>query len=109
SYQLTKVDQATGNKETIVTLPYELKSISISPNGKQLAGATWTGQVVLVDLVTKAFTILVQEKAPQRILSIKYSPDSKLLAYGTDDPDNKRGLVKLYNFETKETRQFSGH
>lgn len=109
SYQLTKVDQTTGDKELIATLPYELKAISISPNGKQLAGATWTGQVVLVDLVTKVFTILVQEKAPQRVLSIKYSPDSKLLAYGTDDPDNKRGLVKLYNFETKETRQFTGH
>jgi WD40 repeat protein len=47
-----------------------------------------------------------------RILSVSFSPDGKQLAYGIDkidDPFNKRGVVKLYNFQTEKTRQFSGH
>ena len=92
----------------LTTLPYELKTISISPDGKWLAGGAWSGQVILIDLSTNSHTVLIEEKA-QRILSIKFSPDGKTLAYGTDDPENKRGLVKLYNLSTKETRQFTGH
>ncbi len=108
-FLLTEVDQLNGTKKLLTTLPYELKTISISPDGKRLAGGTWTGQVVLVDLSTNSYSILIEEKAPQRILAVKFSPDGKTLAYGTDDPENKRGLVKLYNFSTKETRQFTGH
>ncbi len=109
SYQVTEVNQLTGSKKLIATLPYELKTLSISPDGKMLAGGAWTGQIILIDLTTNKHSVLIEEKAPQRILAVKFSPDGTTLAYGTDDPDNKRGLVKLYNFNTKETRQFTGH
>jgi WD40 repeat protein len=89
-------------------LPYELKSISISADGKWLAGAAWSGHVVLYNFESKATSILAQD-SPNRILSVKFSPSGRYLAYGVDDILNKRGLVKMYDFDTKETRQFSGH
>jgi energy-coupling factor transporter ATP-binding protein EcfA2 len=105
---LTIVNAETGQTTPLASLPYELKAISISADGKWLAGAAWTGEVVLMNLQDKTLSILASE-APNRILSVKFSPGGKYLAYGVDDIANKRGLVKLYNFNTKETRQFSGH
>jgi energy-coupling factor transporter ATP-binding protein EcfA2 len=105
---LSLVNQNTGDRTVLATLPYELKSISLSSDGKLLAGASWSGHVVLFNLETKATSIIAQDP-PNRILSVKFSPTGKYLAYGVDDITNKRGLVKLLNFETQETRQFSGH
>ncbi len=105
---LTLVNPNTGDLTVLATLPYELKSISISADGKLLAGASWSGQVVLFDLDSRSLSIPAQE-SPNRILSVKFSPSGRYLAYGVDDITNKRGLVKLYDFNTKETRQFSGH
>lgn len=105
---LTLVDQKTGATSPLVTLPYELKSISISSDGTWVAGASWSGHVILFNLKNRSTSILVQE-TPNRILSVKFSPSGKYLAYGVDDITNKRGLVKLYDFETQETRQFTGH
>jgi hypothetical protein len=101
-------DASNGSLKKIVTLPYEVKSINISPDGKWMAGGTWSGQVVLVDLVTYNFS-LIAEEVSSRVLSVKFSPDGQVLAYGIDDTENKRGLVKLLNLKTKETRQFTGH
>ena len=105
---LTIVNAQTGQTTPLASLPYELKAISISSDGKWLAGAAWTGEVVLMNLQDKTLSILANE-APNRILSVKFSAGGKYLAYGVDDIANKRGLVKLYNFNTKDTRQFSGH
>ncbi|HEY5915888.1 MAG TPA: hypothetical protein VIU13_00730 [Chryseolinea sp.] len=105
---LTIVNAQTGQTTPLASLPYELKAISISADGKLLAGAAWTGEVVLMNLQDKSLSVLANE-APNRILSVKFSAGGKYLAYGVDDIANKRGLVKLYNFNTKETRQFSGH
>jgi WD40 repeat protein/energy-coupling factor transporter ATP-binding protein EcfA2 len=105
---LSLVNQNTGALIVLATLPYELKSISISTDGKWVAGATWSGQVVLFNLDTKATSILAEEPS-NRILSVKFSPSGRYIAYGVDDIANKRGLVKMYDFTTKETRQFSGH
>ena len=105
---LSHVDQTTGFSTVLATLPYELKAISISADGKWLAGAAWSGQVVLFNLETKSMSVIAQD-SPNRILSVQFSPSGQYLAYGVDDITNKRGLVKLYDFNTKETRQFSGH
>jgi energy-coupling factor transporter ATP-binding protein EcfA2 len=105
---LYEVNHRTGNVSVLATLPYELKTISLSPDGKWLAGGSWSGHVVLYNFETKATSILAQD-APNRILSVKFSPSGRYLAYGVDDVANKRGLVKLYDLQTKATRQFTGH
>ncbi len=102
------VNHTTGISTLLTTLQHELKSISISSDGKWLAGAAWSGQVVLYNLADKSTSILADE-SPNRILSIRFSPSGQFLAYGVDDIINKRGLVKLYDFNTRLTRQFSGH
>ena len=105
---LSLISPKTGEMSLLATLPFELKAISISPDGKWLAGAAWSGQVVLFNLQDKSHTVVANE-SPNRILSVKFSPNGKSLAYGVDDLANKRGLVKLYDINTKESRQFSGH
>jgi WD40 repeat protein len=108
---LSLVDVQTGAMRVLKELPYELKSISISPNGKTLAGASWSGQVVIINLSDYSMSTLVDDNS-NRVLAVRVSPDGNQLAYGIDkidDPFNNRGIVKLYNFNTKETRQFTGH
>jgi WD40 repeat protein/energy-coupling factor transporter ATP-binding protein EcfA2 len=105
---LSFVNHVTGDIKTLVTLPFELKSISIHPNGKSLIGGTWSGLLIQVNLADNSYTTLATESS-SRILSVKYSPSGNLLAYGVDVLSNKRGIVKLYDFTTQETRQFSGH
>lgn len=100
---------ANGEKTSLATLPYDLRTISISRNGKTLAGGTWSGQVILFDLETKSHTVLAQENG-NRILSVQFSPSGNLLAYGMEELSNRgRGLVKVYDFQQKTTRQYTGH
>jgi len=106
---LSFVDHRTGKSRTLVTAPAELKALSISSDGKNLVGASWSGQLVLLNLETNALETLVSYNASQ-ILSVKFSPDGKTIAYGTFEKNEKRGLVKLYNVaQRKEERQFTGH
>ncbi|HPM32631.1 MAG TPA: hypothetical protein PLJ60_20020, partial [Chryseolinea sp.] len=108
---LSLVNAQTGEMKILKDLPFELQSICISPDGKVLAGASWSGKVVLISLSDYTIKTLFDDSG-NRALVVRFSPDGNQLAYGLDkidDPFNKRGLVKLYNFQTKETRQFSGH
>ena len=69
---------------------------------------TWSGRVVLINLIDHSYSFLFNESA-SRVLSVKFNPSGDALAYGIDDLVNTRGLVRMYNFNTKETRQFTGH
>ncbi len=103
------LNHQTGEVKTIATLPYEIKAISIRRDGRMVAAAAWTGQVVLIDLSNNNIEELVND-TNARILSIKYSASGSMLAYGLEEKGNaRRGLVRLYNFNTKRARQFSGH
>jgi energy-coupling factor transporter ATP-binding protein EcfA2 len=105
---LTLVDAGTGQSRLILTLPFELKAIDISPDGKMLAGASWIGNIVLVNLVDNTYSTLAEENQ-SRMLAVRFSPDGNGLAYGGEDIVNKRGFARLYDFKSKETRHFSGH
>jgi WD40 repeat protein len=105
---LSLINHKTGTVKKLISLPYEIKNFNISPDGKRLAGATWTGQIVMVDLANNSSSVLVDDNT-QRILSVKFSPDGNLLAYGADDKTNKRGLLKTYDFRTQELISFTGH
>jgi WD40 repeat protein len=97
-----------GKLRISVNLPCEVKSMSINPAGTLLAGVSWTGQLILVDLNNLSVSTILDDR-DLRILSVKFSPDGSSIAYGIDDVANKRGLVKLYDLSTKQTRQLSGH
>lgn len=105
---LYRVDAAGGSAELFMALPYELKSVSVSRDGRQLVGGAWSGEVVIINLITKESSVLMSE-APNRVLSVTLSSSGRYLAMGIDDIANKRGIVKMYDFTTRETRQFSGH
>ncbi len=104
------VNHLTGKATSLVTLPYELKSISVSPDGKWLAGGAWSGELVLINIQTKKSEIIYTDSAAQ-ILTVKFSPDGKKLAFGTFEINDKRGLVKMYDMQkrAKDPRQFTGH
>ena len=106
---LSAIDLKTGALKKTLDFPYEIKALSMRKDGKMLAAAAWTGQVLLIDMTTYSVTELVNESA-YRILSVKWSASGKMLAYGMEEKANtKRGIVRLYNVEAKTTRQFSGH
>ncbi|HEU5290982.1 MAG TPA: hypothetical protein VFU05_10090 [Cyclobacteriaceae bacterium] len=104
------VNHLTGKASTLVNLPYELKAISVSPDGKLLAGGTWSGELVLIDLQSKKPEVVYKDSAAQ-ILSVRFSPDGKKLAFGTYEIKEKRGLVKMFDMakRTKDERQLTGH
>lgn len=103
------VDHKTGAVKQLISLPYELKDLSVRRDGLVAAGASWSGQVVLINLKDNSISELVNDPA-SRILSVRFSESGKKLAYGLEERSNsKRGLVRLYDFETEKTRQFSGH
>jgi WD40 repeat protein len=105
---LTRIDVASGRSDLLMSLPFELKAIDISRDGKTLAGASWIGNIVLINLTDNTYTTIVEENQT-RMLTVRFTPDGKSLAYGGEDKANKRGFVRLYGLDSKETRHFSGH
>jgi hypothetical protein len=103
------VDHKTGSVKVLASLPYEVKSISLSPDGKYAVGGSWSGKIVRINLENKETEVLVDNPAEQ-ILSVRFSPGGNRLAYGTFEVKDNRGLVKLYNLaQRKDERQFTGH
>jgi WD40 repeat protein len=120
-------NHVTGESKKLLTLPFDLKSIDINPSGTLLAGASVSGQLILVDLQKNTYSVLVDESrkpvakadagqptAVSRILSVTFHPRRPLLAYGTEVLGEKgvatKGLVKIVNIETgKQVKELSGH
>lgn len=101
-----------GQGKTVVTLPFDLKSMDISPDGKQLAGVSTYGNLIMVNLRDYSYKELVNE-GPNRILSVVFHPSRPLLAYGVEVINEQkkvvRGVVKLMDLETKRVKELSGH
>jgi tricorn protease-like protein len=105
---LSVVNHLNGNVRKIASLPFEIKNFNISPDGKWLAGATWSGQLILIDLSDNTNRVIVDDNTT-RILSVKFNTTGTMLAFGVDDKNNKRGLVKTFDFKTREVKQYTGH
>jgi len=107
---LSLVNHLTGKVTSTKTMPFELKSLSASPDGKQIAAGTWSGELLLVDVQTMNYKVVLRDTGAQ-ILSVRFSPDGKKIAYGTFEIKSKRGLVKMYDVDRqeKDSRQFTGH
>jgi WD40 repeat protein/energy-coupling factor transporter ATP-binding protein EcfA2 len=104
------VNHLTGKVTSTATLPFELKSLSVNPNGKQLVAGTWSGELVLLDIPSMSYKVALRDTGAQ-ILSVRFSPDGKKIAYGTFEIKTKRGLVKMFDLDRqrKDDRQFTGH
>jgi len=102
----------TGQGRTILTLPYDLKSIDINPAGTQLAGVSANGNLIMVNLKDYSYKELANE-APGRILSVVFHPTRSLLAYGVEVISEQkkvmRGVVKLLDLDTRKVKELSGH
>jgi WD40 repeat protein len=107
---LSIVDHRSGNITPVTNIDYELKALSISPNGQRLAGASWSGKLVLINMKTKTSTVIYSDDAAQ-FLSVKVSPDGNPSAFGTYEIKDKRGLVKIFDMKSRKRidRQFTGH
>jgi WD40 repeat protein len=104
------VNHLTGQVSTLASLSFELKNIDINAQGTLVAGVTWGGQLVMIDLKRKEARI-VFENTESRFLSVKFHPKEKLIAIGTEEKRDNRGLVRLFNYETEklDERVFTGH
>jgi WD40 repeat protein len=102
----------TGQSKNLLSLPYELKSIDISSNGKELVGASTTGVLVLINLADYSNTVISNE-GKNRILSVAFHPTKHMVAYGVEVINEQsqvvRGVVKLLDLETKKTKELGGH
>ncbi len=105
---ISRIDVGTGAVTPVVVLPFEAKSIDVSPDGGRLAAASWTGSLAVVNLRNNSYTLLVEDNS-LRVLSVRFTPNGDGLAYGGEDVQNKRGFVRLLDLGSRETRQFSGH
>jgi WD40 repeat protein len=90
-----------------------LNAIDINPEGTLLAGASVSGQLVMVDLRDNTYKVL-QNEAPNRILCIAFHPKRALLAYGTEVLNEKgipvKGTVKILDLiVTKPCLELTGH
>ncbi|MBX2893851.1 MAG: hypothetical protein KF763_00300 [Cyclobacteriaceae bacterium] len=122
---LRLTNASTGESRKLITLPYELKAIDISPDGKQLAGVSVSGKVLLVDLVSNKYKEIWSDenvikladstksiKVANRILSVAWHPQRNLLALGVEVLNDKRvirGTVKLLDLQTNRVKELSGH
>jgi len=123
---LRLTNQESGQSRKILTLPYDLKSIDISPDGKQLVGVSSGGKVLTVDLTNYSYkeiwsdesTIKMGDsvktvKVSNRVLSVAWHPTRPLIAFGVEVINEKqkvvRGTVKLLDLQTKKIKELSGH
>jgi WD40 repeat protein len=105
---LSIIDHVNGVIRKQISVPYEIKNFDLSPDGKTLVGATWTGQVVSINLESFASAILTDDST-LRILSVRFSPEGDKLAYGVEEKTSNLGNVKMYDLKTQKLEQFPDH
>jgi len=107
---LRLTNQITGESKKIVSLPFDIKSIDISSNGKLLAAASTSGKLIIVDLKDFSFKE-IKDESPNRILSVAFHPSRPIVAYGLEVVGEKpKGTVKIFNINTQKVeKELGGH
>jgi energy-coupling factor transporter ATP-binding protein EcfA2/flagellar motility protein MotE (MotC chaperone) len=102
-------NHVTGQSKKILSVPFDIKSIDISPNGKSMVAGSPSGKLILVDLSDYSYKELIDE-APNRILSVAFHPSRATIAYGVENTADRRGVVKLWNLSLKKVeKELGGH
>lgn len=100
---------SSGVSKKLISTTTPIKSLHVNRAGTLAIGGTWSGKLILIDLVKNSMETLVEDKN-SRIMTVKFHPTDTLLAFGMEDLTTKRGLVKFYDLKAREvTRQFTGH
>lgn len=103
---------ATGSSKRVLSLPYDLKSIDISPDGAWVAGASPAGKLILISTKDYSYKEIASE-TPNRILSVAFNPAKNMvLAYGVEvlaDGKVTKGVVKILEVETNKIKELAGH
>jgi len=107
---LRLTNQITGESKKILSLPFEIKSIDISSNGRLLAAASASGKLIIVNLNDYSYKE-VKDESPNRILSVAFHPSRPIVAYGLEVVNDKgKGTVKLFNINSQKVeKELSGH
>ncbi|MEK6781524.1 MAG: hypothetical protein AABY93_07445 [Bacteroidota bacterium] len=111
---LRLTNHKTGLSKLLMTVPYNLKSIDISSDGKSIVGASPSGELIHIDLSNNNTITVLAREAPNRILSVAFHPTKQLIAYGTELLNEKgvpfKGTVKLYDLVfQKQMKELGGH
>jgi hypothetical protein len=111
---LRLTNHKTGQSKLLVSIPFNLKSIDISSDGKLVVGASLTGELILVDLSNNNTITVLARESQNRILSVAFHPTKPLIAYGTELLNEKgipfKGTVKLYDLVfQKLVKELGGH
>ncbi len=106
---LRLTNTATGKSKMILSLPFDVKSIDINPNGRSLVAGSPSGKLILVDLENYSYNVLIDE-GPNRILSVAFHPSRPIVAYGVEWVNDKKGTVKLLDVNAKNVmKELGGH
>jgi len=106
---LRLTNQVTGASKKILEVPFDIKSIDISTDGKYLAAVSAAGKVILVNLSDYSYKEL-KDESPNRVLSVAFHPKKFEITYGVEQIKEKRGVVKLFNITTmKVEKELGGH
>lgn len=108
-HTLWLTNHLNGQSKKVLTLPFDIKSIDISPNGKSMVAGSPSGKLILIDMSDFSYKELIDE-APNRILSVAFHPSRGIIAYGVENTADRKGVVKLFNSSlNKVEKELGGH
>ncbi|HCW07585.1 MAG TPA: hypothetical protein DGG95_09515 [Cytophagales bacterium] len=100
---------STSQSKELLSLPFEIKSIDISSDGKWLVAGSTSGKLIMVNLTNYTYQEL-RDESPNRILSVAFHPSRPLVAYGVELVAEKKGSVKIFDLNSKKVeKELSGH